>query len=151
MSDTHTWDVIIEQSAGEAIGNMVEEECTWETGPISPGNPISPACYVRVKNNGAGYGSINMRFYEYPNTSSEILLDEIVFTDVAPGEERAGNFHATAPNIEGTYPLGVKVWGDAEGEPSWGLSASKLQAIPEYVVPVIIIVGLLGMAYFAKK
>ena len=152
MSDTHQWLVQIEWAGEEAVGDILEGDSTWETGPVSPGAPISPACYVMIKNIGTGSGTVFAAFYEYPGTAGERQLDAASWQDMLPGEEHAVNFHATAPSTPGSYPLGVKVWGDAEPEPSFGMgfSAGKFE-IPSFVLPVIALAGLLGLGFYLTK
>lgn len=71
-----------------------------------------------VKNIGTKWGYIHINFYLYPGTDKETLIRKESIR--VPG----GNFidrHPVVklPNITGVIPIGVKVWGEDEKEPSW--------------------------------
>ena len=110
----------IEVTTEYGKGVIVEGQSNYERGPIITGEPISPACYLWIKNVGIGKGSIYVKFYEYPGMYCEKVLNSHEWTDMNADDYDGINFHATAPNQAGSYSLGVKVWGNAESEPSWG-------------------------------
>jgi hypothetical protein len=71
------------------------------------------------KNYNAEPGYINFRLVDHPNTTSENTL-YLDFLDIGAFETKTIGFNANSPSIPGQWPLGLKVWGDGESEPTWG-------------------------------
>lgn len=101
----------------DVIGNIDFINSTFYTGPFNPGSTETIA-YLTFKNSGTEDGAIYIKIYENPNTLQETEIYD-------------GNFHlqggqtitdlqinVTIPT-NGAWPLGIKVWGEGENEPTW--------------------------------
>ncbi len=73
---------------------------------------------LSVKNVGTKWGYIHINFYLYPGTDKEIIIRKESIR--VPGGNSIDR-HPTIklPSITGIIPIGVKVWGEDEKEPSW--------------------------------
>jgi len=109
----------------EVLADLIESQSTFYTGPFAPGS-IETLAILAVKNIGTKAGRLHYYMYEYPGTPNENLIASNSYTPVNPGATHM--FPAiTLPvsNTIGTWPLGVKVWGESENEPSWGTMRTK--------------------------
>jgi len=157
MSDTHTWNVSI---AGEVIG-VIDAATVYYSGPFEPGQEYVSVADLYVKNTGTMAGKIWIKLYEYPGEANEGVVTGPMYTtpDVQPGETRPVLFYVSTPSTPGAWPLGLKVWGDDESEPSWSLGLQNGQAhifglngeLPPWVIPAVALGGLLGICYLITK
>jgi len=115
----------------DIIGKIDFNNSTFYNGPFNPGQTIVKLMDCRVKNTGTQQGMIYCRLYEYPNTTNQNLIMSRNFS-LNPGQELtwdAFTGDSGVPPIPndpgGTWPLGVKVWGEGEDEPSWGTMKTK--------------------------
>lgn len=140
MSDTHQWNVSI---SGEVIATIDAGE--WRTGPFAPGEFVVLANIV-VKNTGSQTGSIYGQSFFYPGQSNEIKNTKTTKTNIQPGQTWEYNPVASIPaGASGIVPVGVKVWGETENEPSWSLLGIVNVEEGAYILPVVAIFGLLGL------
>lgn len=131
MSNTHQWAVQI--SAGQVIGN-IHPSSLFFTGPFAPGS-TETVMYLAVENTGDTDGNIFWRLYEYPGDAMEQLIDYgVISCAVGAAPCIVGNINATMPSGITTYPLGVKVWGEDESEPSWGQMGTFMWGQPEMYI-----------------
>ena len=118
MSDTHQWDVQI-NVAGEVIG-AIHFSTEYYTGPFDPGSNVI-VVDLRLENVGTEDGNIYFRLFEYPNTNDELMLEEDnMFCEHSAAFCNYGPIMILIPTGITSYPLGIKVWGEDESEPSWG-------------------------------
>ena len=148
MSDVHIWNVGV---AGDVIGDIIESDSTFYTGPFDPGQENANVMLLYYMNTGSMDGTIHCKWCEYPNTPNESCID--VETTLPPGTSHTWNLFRDVPNTPGEiWPMGVKVWGETESEPNWtGAATGKLE-IPPGIIAVGALVGVFGLAYlFTKK
>ena len=137
-----------------AIG-CISPQSTYYTGPFNPGAEEYIMSVLYGNRDDAGEGIIHYNLYEHPNTPSENLLQANQRT-MYPGQTETWYQLWTIPNISGPWPLGIKVWGDGETEPTWALGARTGQAvmwnqqfeISNWIIPVAVVGGLLLGGYF---
>jgi len=149
MSDTHQWSI---QILGiDVIGDIIEANSTFYTGPFIPG-ALETIATIQIKNIGEKQGVIQYALYSFPGQANETRLDR--------GAEVLGiggttfiEFNQTIPDIPNEiWPLGIKVWGETESEPGWDLGGVGLgEPLPSYVLPVAVIGGLLVVGYLITK
>jgi len=111
------WPYVIEVQAGDVIGDIIESGSTYYTGPFAPGE-FQIVANVLIKNIGTMGGILNYNLYQYPGTPQESIVvpNQYYFN---AGQQLNVGFNATIPNIPGQiWPLGIKVWGEGETEPS---------------------------------
>lgn len=118
MSGIYQWDILIEELAGEAIAEFMLSDSWFEDGPIVPGTQSFSVCGILIRNIG-NYGNIYAKCVKYPNTPQEELIELHTFENVSPNNTVGAQFWTSAPSSPGILQIGVKVWGDAETEPSW--------------------------------
>ena len=112
---------------GNNIVGSIHNSSIFYTGPFQGGTNQKVAS-VYAQNIGSWFGFIRIKAYEYPNTGNQALI----YSNQALLE--AGQIGSTPfpiwadipNNPGGTYPVGVKVWGDGEGEPAWGTTATAI-------------------------
>lgn len=127
LGKTNTYTVL----GPDVTADIIEGQSTFYTThdryqrPFEPGKTGLIISDARIKNTGTQYGNIHWRIYEHPNTPNENLLSDM-FIGFDAGEERtidaATGENGVLPvpnNPGGTWPLGIKVWGEGEDEPSW--------------------------------
>ncbi len=153
-SDTHQWNILIEdiitcedytnqtecENAGcywydnschtdpmpvpDAIGYINFVDSVFFTGPLAPGQQQIGNCFYG--NSGTEPGEIYFFLFEYPNTTQENMIFSQA-TYMVANQENQMLMYATIPdNPGGTYPVGVKVWGEAENEPMWGTTGTYI-------------------------
>ena len=116
MSDTHQWEVEI---SGQVIG-VIHFSTEYYTGPFDPGSNAI-VVDLKVKNTGDKDGNIYWKLFEYPNSPQEQLLDsDQIFCAYSSAYCNYGSIMILIPTGLTIYPLGIKVWGEDETEPSWG-------------------------------
>lgn len=147
MSDTHTWDVSI--TGGDVIATI--QTGTWYKGPFTPGELVTLAT-ITIRNDGNTTGDLTGQPFFYPGETNEQPLTKSTKLDIVPGETWRYNPAATIPIDAppgGILPVGVKVWGETETEPTWSLGAGRLE-LPSCIVPITII-GCLAVAYLVSR
>lgn len=98
---------------------IVFPQSTFETGPVEADSQIY-ACVLTVANTGNVSSNGLLRLYEFPNTSNEQIIGELpIATILAGGVLSNIVVPATAPSTEGSWPLGIKVYGIGEPAPAW--------------------------------
>jgi len=95
----------------------IEPDSEFFTGPFIAGT-MQRVCSIYVRNYGNASAPAHIELWEYPNTSSQELLGSWITQSVEPGTTIQRDFEITIPD-ETYWPLGVKVWGQGELEPSW--------------------------------
>lgn len=127
MSDVHQWDIEI---IGTVIGTIDYDVYTeFFTGPFDPKASVI-VCKIRAWNTGTMSGQVLADLYEYPGEPNEApitgvgwILDPKAYGGVA-GEHA---FEVVIPDDPGgKWPLGIKVFGETEVEPTWGLAGALL-------------------------
>ena len=103
----------------ETIGTIIDGE--YYTGPfLADGSPYVIA-KVTIKNTGNKTGTIYGQPFLHPGTPNEQARSKTGKLNIAPGETwqytPVVSFQTTIP--PGTLPVGIKIWGDTEQEPSW--------------------------------
>jgi len=118
MSETHQWNVEIEQVG--TITGQIHSSTIYYSGPFPVGT-TQVVVDLSVENTGDTEGDIYWQLYEYPgDTQLENLLNEgVILCGIGTGCH-VGPLQAVIPVGSGPYPVGVKVWGESETEPSWG-------------------------------
>lgn len=142
MSDTHIWNV---QIAGQVVGG-ISPSSEFLVGPFNPGETVLVTNLVAT-NEGSMAGMVYIALYAYPGANEQMIYSDSA--TIEPGQTHAFPISVTTPAISGQWPLGIKVWGTSESEPSFTLGA-KL-GLPSVVLPVIALAGLLGISYFLAK
>jgi len=95
----------------------IEPTSIFYDGPFVSG-AMEVVCVIDVKNYGNASAPAHIELWEYPNTPSQYRLGYWDTLAVAPGETIQRNFEIFIPD-KTSWPLGVKVWGIGESEPSW--------------------------------
>lgn len=121
MSDVHTWDVEI---VGEVIG-FIDTYSQFYGGPFDPGE-LAIVMQLVVGNSGSQDGTVNWKLYEYPGENDENLINSGNIFVTKGQTSDVGNVVATVPIGITMWPLGIKVWGETETEPSWGAMGTLL-------------------------
>jgi len=100
-----------------AIGDILPSS-EFYSGPFHPGSYVKIAM-CDFGNIGDIKGNITCRLYEYPGQPNEqVLCEDVVL--MYPGAYKRWHIRETIPNLPGqAWPLGIKVWGETESEPSW--------------------------------
>lgn len=150
MSDTHIWNVNI--GGAETIGEIIESESTFNTGPYDPGaQPI--IAVIKVKNIGNQTGNIYSQAFINPGTPDEQPAENWV-NYLAPGETGDAYLGMVIPvDIPpgSILPVGVKTWGATETEPSWITGQIYVASVSSIAIPILALGGLLALSYFSIK
>ena len=122
MSDVHTWNVEI---VGEVIG-YIHIDSQFYGGPFNPGE-LAIVMLLIVGNSGSQDGTVYWKLYEYPGEVNENLINSGDIFVTQGGIGFVGDVVATVPVGITLWPLGVKVWGETETEPTaWGTMGALL-------------------------
>jgi len=115
MAESYTWQIQVAPAVPNVIARINYGASTFPTEAIA-GEPI----YVTFAaiNIGSDTGNINWKLCLDPGTANEQVIDSGVFYDIAPNAWTSKTVSFTIEE-EGTYTLGLKVWGEEETEPSW--------------------------------
>ena len=115
-------DYTVEGPQEDVIATILPSSVFY-TGPFPPGL-LRLVASVDIKNIGNKTGNIYYKLVEYPNTPDEhqIIASQ---TYLNPGQQTTKNHNINIPTTPGTWPLGYKVWGETEDEPSWGTMKTK--------------------------
>lgn len=105
------------QVIGGLVDMQIEPTSEFFTGPFVAGT-IQLVCNVHVKNHGTVASSVQIELWEYPGSSPQNRVGYWSIPSLAPGETIIRGFEVTIPP-DTPWPLGVKVWGGGETEPSW--------------------------------
>jgi len=106
------------EGAGEINASILSSSVFYE-GPYAPNTQQSLAD-INIKNIGDAEGKITVKLYEYPGTDNENYLFGVATDNVSPNETYTEYLAHIIPSIPGSWPLGIKVFGETEAEPSWG-------------------------------
>lgn len=101
----------------EVADMRIEPSSEFFTGPFVE-STIQLVCNVHVKNYGDVVSSVQLELWEYPGATNQNRVAYWSIPSVAPGETIIRGFDAEIPPGI-SWPLGVKVWGAGETEPSF--------------------------------
>lgn len=104
---------------------VIDPASMFSTGPFIA-QTMQVICDIHARNDGNAAAQVHIGLYAYPGTASESQIGYL-FTgaDVAPGGTVQQVFELIVPGEHAhTWPLGVKVWGAGEVEPSFGVGGT---------------------------
>lgn len=108
------------------IGEIDFSQSMFYGGPFNPGQAAQTIAMVRANNIGTTQGNIHIKAYEYPGTINE---RQIFYNGAFLQSGGGTNFQVwlDIPNRPGEiWPVGVKVWGESEPEPSWASAGTHI-------------------------
>ena len=114
MADTKIFDITISPQL-VVTGEIDDADSVIPTTAVAG---VATEITIATENTGNTEGAIYFELVENPNTSSQSVVNTQV-NQVASGDHILVPTDITFPS-EGTYSLGVKVWGEDEDEPAWG-------------------------------
>ena len=118
MSDSHTWNINIEEQI-EPVGS-IHSNTIYTSGDFPPNTNIE-VCDLWIQNTGDGAGLIKWGLYEFYPGGGWIELDGGTHSISAGGITHAGSLTGQTPSILGPWNLCIAVWADGyETQPSCG-------------------------------
>lgn len=158
MSDTHQWDVYIEETGPDVILEINYNASVFKTGPFVPGEQSADLGVVNINNIGTDIGEGYWKVVRFPGETNEYIMYQGTWTNIPPGTNvDAAQLWGQIPDPypDPTMPVGVKVWGEGETEPTWStlgtmIWGGKLQ-IENYILPAIAIIGGIATIYYIFK
>jgi hypothetical protein len=102
---------------------VIDPASTFYEGPFIA-QTMQILCDVHARNDGNEGAQVHIGLYAYPGTASEAQIGYLYTgASVAPGGIVQQVFELIVPGEHAhTWPLGVKVWGAGEVEPSFGVA-----------------------------
>jgi len=105
------------QVLGDSPNMKIEPSSEFFTGPFAAGT-IQTVASVDVTNDGDVAATLQIELWEYPGTTNENRVAYWSIPNLAPGETIIKGLDVAIPPGT-TWPLGIKVWGVGETEPSF--------------------------------